>query len=87
MRELVKGGSMSKFGKIDVNVYAFYTVEQLTAFADRVGITFEQAESLAKEKVYRHTYNKLRNKEPEAKQVRHEYNRKRQQLQKMLGRS
>jgi CRISPR/Cas system CMR-associated protein Cmr3 (group 5 of RAMP superfamily) len=75
---------MSKYGKVEVKVYSVYSVEQLQKFADKVGITLAQAESIAKERLYRAAYNKLRNKDPKVKGSRKEYNKKRQELSKQL---
>jgi hypothetical protein len=76
--------NMSKFGTIEVHVYDHFTVEQLTHFANVHGITFAQAESLAKEMVYRKVYSKLRSKTVEAKAERKAYNKKRNELAKGL---
>ena len=75
---------MSKYGEIEVNVSEYFTSDQLQAFADANGITYEKAESLAKEMVYRKLYAKLRNKSVEVKAKRKEYNQKRHELIKQL---
>lgn len=76
---------MSKYGTIEVNVYNYFTSEQLNDFATVNHITYEQAESLAKEIVYRKKYNQLRNAAPEVKAVRKQYNAKRNALRKALN--
>jgi hypothetical protein len=76
---------MSKYGTIKVDVYSVYTKEQLTKFAKKVDITYEKAESLARERLYRKAYMEMRNKAPEVKEKRKEYNQKRYELRKMLG--
>jgi hypothetical protein len=75
---------MSKFGTINVDVYEHFTSDQLASFAELHGITYEQATSLAKEMLYRKAYNGLRNKTPEVRAKRKEYNQKRHELSKSL---
>ncbi len=75
---------MSKVGTIHVNVYEHFTVEELSATASRLNITFEKAVSLANEWLYRKEYNKRRNALPEARAVRKVYNKKRAELIKQL---
>jgi hypothetical protein len=75
---------MSKYGTIEVNIYDVYTKDQLEAFAKKNKITYEAAESVAKEILYRKAYAKLRNKDEEVKAERKAYNNKRNALRKML---
>jgi hypothetical protein len=76
---------MSKYGTINVNVYDYYSSEQLQMFADTNKITYEQAESLAREIIYRKKYMKLRNQSAEVKAERKMYNKKRNALRKALN--
>jgi lipid-binding SYLF domain-containing protein len=76
----------NRFGvEIKVDVYAVYEQETLKKFAKKAGITLGQAESLAKNTLYRKAYAKLRNQLPEVKEKRKEENRKRNQLAKQLN--
>lgn len=79
-----KEKSMSKYGEINVDLSKHFTTKQLQAFADANGISYDEAESLAKELVYRKIYAKLRNKDPQVKAKRKAYNQKRTALLKML---
>jgi hypothetical protein len=76
---------MSKYGVIDVNVTKHYTSDKLQAFADRHSITYEKAESLAREMIYRKVYQSLRNKDPKVKEQRRRMNRSRRELAKQLN--
>ena len=76
---------MSKYGDIAVNVYDVYKKENLLKFAKQAGITLQQAESLARERIYRAKYAKMRNKDPQVRAKRKEYNQKRYELRKLLG--
>lgn len=75
---------MSKYGEIKVDVKKHFTSEQLNAFAEANGLSYDEAESLAKEMIYRKIYNKARNKDPEVRAKRKAYNQKRHLLAKAL---
>lgn len=73
---------MSKYGTIVVNVYNHVTSEQIKAFAAKHSLTYEQVESLVKERLYRKAYNALRNADPEVKEGRKEKQTLRRELMK-----
>jgi hypothetical protein len=76
---------MSKYGKIEINVAEYYSSNALQAFADKVGISYDKAESLARERIYRKLYTKKRNQDPAVQEQRKQLAHKRHQLLKMLG--
>jgi hypothetical protein len=76
--------TMSKVGTIEVDVYAVYEAEQIATFAAKANISIKQAESIARERLYRKEYNRKRNQLPEVKAVRKQYNQKRNALAKLL---
>lgn len=76
---------MSKYGTIKVDVSKHYTSDQLDKFATDNGISYDEAESLAKELIYRRMYNKLRSKDPQVVAKRKAYNKKRMALRKLLA--
>jgi hypothetical protein len=71
---------MSKYGKINVNVSTFFTSNQINDFAEKAGISYDKAESIAKNVVYRKLYQKARNADPKVKAKRRVENKKRNAL-------
>jgi hypothetical protein len=76
---------MSKVGTIVVDVYSVYDEKSLKAFAKKAGVTTKQAESIARERLYRMEYNRRRNLLPEVKEERRVYHARRRELAKMLN--
>lgn len=73
---------MSKYGTVTVNLSQHFTSDQIQEFADNNGLTYDKAESIARNYVYRKLYRKLRNKDPEVRAKRKEANKVRQELVK-----
>jgi hypothetical protein len=70
---------MTKVGSIEINVYDHFNPVQMQEFATRQGITLHQAESLAREMLYRREYNRRRSALPAVKASRKVYNNKRRE--------
>jgi hypothetical protein len=63
-----------------VNLSQYFTSNQIKEFAEKTGITYDKAESIAKNVIYRKLYQKARNTDPKVKAVRKAQNRKRAAL-------
>jgi hypothetical protein len=75
---------MSKYGNVNVNISTYFTSNQIDEFAKNNGLTYDQAESIARNIVYRKEYQKLRNMDPKVQAKRKRANKVRYELSKQF---